>query len=213
MEEKIKERNELLKSVYEQHWLHARHVENERLWFTNIYVVATGVLLAYTFGRNGSAFWPWPILVPVFILSVAGFLMCHSMRIPFCFHSRAADIIQIKEWQLPYHYCYSKAPEPPKSANSQLSKYFSTASSKEPSKFGSFSEVLHLLYSTMSSFALAFLLHDLAHSSNWAWYEWWIALIVGFVCFGILYGYFYSFIFKNKENEVKKYFDALLENT
>jgi len=28
---------ELVKAVYEQHWLHARHVENERLWFANIF--------------------------------------------------------------------------------------------------------------------------------------------------------------------------------
>ena len=32
--------------IYEQHWVHARHVENERLWFTNIFVVIMGALLA-----------------------------------------------------------------------------------------------------------------------------------------------------------------------
>ena len=30
---------ELVKTIYEQHWLHARHVENERLWLTNIFAI------------------------------------------------------------------------------------------------------------------------------------------------------------------------------
>jgi len=48
-EEKEVEQTELLKAVYEQHWLHARHVENERLWFTNIFAVIVAGLLAFIF--------------------------------------------------------------------------------------------------------------------------------------------------------------------
>lgn len=34
-----------LKKMYEQYWLHSRHQEIQRLWFTNIYaVIFTGVL-------------------------------------------------------------------------------------------------------------------------------------------------------------------------
>ncbi len=35
-----------LKTIYEQYWLHARHVADERLWFTNIYIlVVVGILI------------------------------------------------------------------------------------------------------------------------------------------------------------------------
>lgn len=37
-------RAELTKGIYEQHWLHARHVENQRLWFANIYRLVAGAL-------------------------------------------------------------------------------------------------------------------------------------------------------------------------
>ncbi len=207
MEEEIKERNELLQSVYEQHWLHARHVENERLWFTNIYMVAVGGLLAYRFVGGDNVFWPWPILVPVFILSMAGFFMCHSMGIPFCFHSRAADIIQIKEWHLPYHYFYSRCPKSYKLANPGA-KYFPVFEGKDPSKVMSFSDVFQLLYGAMASFSVAFLAYDLGCRYR-TWYEWWVALFAGLVWCGILF-VVYKVPFKKREKEVGDYLQKLL---
>ena len=171
-----KERRDHLRSVYEQNWLHARHVENERLWFTNIYLVAVGVLLAYTFGRNANCFWPWPILVPVFIFSMLGFFMCHHMSIPFLYHSRIADIIQIREWQLPYNYFYR-------------------INGKDPSKFGSFSAIFHWFYILMSSFSIGFLIHDLLHN-------WYIAVVAGLICLGALFAV-HECIFKKKEDEAR----------
>ncbi|MBA7494327.1 hypothetical protein ES702_04902 [subsurface metagenome] len=202
-----KDRGELLKSVYEQNWLHARHVENERLWFTNIYVIAVGGLLAYTFGRSGSAFWPWPILILVFIFSMAGFLMCHSMRIPFLFHSRIADIIQIKEWHLPYHYFYSRCPKSYKLANPGA-KYFPVSAGKGPSKVWSFSDVFQLLYGTMASFSVAFLAYDLGCRYR-TWYEWWVALAAGLVWCVILFVY-KKVRFEKREKEVGDYLQKLL---
>ncbi len=38
---------EFLKFLIEQNWLHARHVENERLWFTNIYFIVVAGILSY----------------------------------------------------------------------------------------------------------------------------------------------------------------------
>ena len=173
MEEETKEgRVELLKSIYEQHWLHARHVENERLWFTNIYFIAVGGLLAYTFEKGTADFWPWPILIPVFIFSMLGFCMCHHMSLPFLYHSRMADIIQIKEWKLPYNYFYR-------------------IKGKDPSKFGSFSKVFHIFYIIMSSFSIGFLMHDLLDNR-------WIALAAGLICLVALSGV-YKCIFKKKE--------------
>ncbi len=33
--------------IYNQHWEHARHVESERFWFTNIFVIIVGAAFAY----------------------------------------------------------------------------------------------------------------------------------------------------------------------
>ena len=175
MEERA--RHELLKSIYEQHWLHARHVENERLWFTNIYMIIVGALLAYTFDKQAqTSSWPWPILLIVFILSMVGFLMCHSLRIPFVYHTVTADKIQLEEWGLPYNYITYK-----------------------PEKFFSFHEVFSLLYSVMSSLSLGFLTWGLLH--NVSEFKLYIATTVGVVCFCLLYFVFHKYIFKKRENK------------
>lgn len=194
MEEKT--RHELLKSVYEQHWLHARHLENERLWLTNIYMLIVGALLAYTFGRGEAGFWPWPILVIIFILSLIGFFMSHSLRIPFYYHSRMADIIQIKEWGLPYNYFYRK-----QEVKTKGRFRF------DPTKFFHFHATFYWLYIAMSSFSVGFLTYDLAF--DLCWYRWWIALGMSLICFGVLYGYFYRVNFKAKEEEAHEDLEKL----
>ena len=80
MEEKA--RVELLKSVYEQHWLHARHCENERLWFTNVFALIVAGLFAFL----GTA--EQPILsqfvtyagCTIFLLSMLGYFLCLTWR-------------------------------------------------------------------------------------------------------------------------------------
>lgn len=176
-----KEKRGLLKSVYEQNWLHARHVENERLWFTNIYVIAVAGLLAYTFRKGEATFWPWPILVISSIFSLAGFLMSHSLVIPFLHHSRTANSIQIKEWQLNYSSLLPRG------------------------KFVSFSAVFHWLYILMFSTSVGFLVYDLLY--DWARYKWWMASAAGLVCLGVFSG-IYKFIFKKKESETLQIFSS-----
>ena len=39
--------DENLRKIYEQYWLHARHQETQRLWFTNIYAVIAAGVFAY----------------------------------------------------------------------------------------------------------------------------------------------------------------------
>lgn len=187
-----KERRELLKSVYEQNWLHARHLENERLWFTNIYVVIVGGLLAYTFGTEGTHFWPWPILLVIFILSLAGLFMCNSLRIPFYYHSRMADIIQKKEWRFPYHYFYRGKKDPKAKGRFRF----------DPSKVFHFHAVFYWFYTIMSSFSFVFFLYELI--------SWRIGLIGGLLCFGILYGYLQKISFERAEKEAEQDLQELL---
>jgi len=94
-EEKEVEQTELLKAVYEQHWLHARHVENERLWFTNIFAVIVAGLLAFMFTseNNGT-----PNLFAVYGgllilgLSLLGYFLCLSWRAPFFMRTETTRI-------------------------------------------------------------------------------------------------------------------------
>lgn len=103
------EQAENLRRVYEQNWLHARHVENERLWFTNIYalVMAASLALMSTKGLI------LPLATFLLILSLLGFVMCHALRIAFIRHSRTSDIILRWEWQLKgYSVFYPMAVQP-----------------------------------------------------------------------------------------------------
>lgn len=92
MEEKT--RHELLTSIYEQHWLHARHVENERLWLMITFIPAVGGLftlfyLLCTRDNEGGTLWYIPLALIV-ILCGLGYLFCLVWRAPFIEHTTLA---------------------------------------------------------------------------------------------------------------------------
>ena len=41
-----------LRKLFEQHWLHCRHLESERAWFMNAYAVVVGGISAFIIGRG-----------------------------------------------------------------------------------------------------------------------------------------------------------------
>lgn len=90
-----KTRRELLTSIYEQHWLHARHVENERLWFTNIFALIVAGLLAFLSTTDGKTLPQFALFVGgfIFVLSILGYLLCITWRAPFVQHTILADKI------------------------------------------------------------------------------------------------------------------------
>jgi len=83
---------ELVKAVYEQHWLHARHVENERLWFANIFAAILVGAISITGER---LFDPasTPLIVLLMALSVIGMLMSIKFDSIYKTHERAAQQI------------------------------------------------------------------------------------------------------------------------
>ena len=91
VDEKV--RLDLLKSIYEQHWLHARHVENERLWFTNIFGVIVAGLLAFLGTSEAANLALFAKFAGPFILILAmlGYLLCLSWRAPFVEHTILAN--------------------------------------------------------------------------------------------------------------------------
>jgi len=83
---------ELVKVVYEQHWLHARHVENERLWFTNIFTaIFAGVISIIKDSLFDLA--SVPLILFLMILSIFGILVSIKFDSIYKTHKRAAELI------------------------------------------------------------------------------------------------------------------------
>ena len=86
------EKIDLIKAVYEQHWLHARHVENERLWFTNIFaIIFAGSLAAI----KDKLFDISSLPLVIFLMILSGFGIIFSLKIDSIFktHTRYAKKI------------------------------------------------------------------------------------------------------------------------
>jgi len=137
-----KEKDENLRKVYEQYWLHARHVADERLWFTNIYIlVVVGIFVFLQIDQP--LFIRLGVILSVLFLSVVGFLMCHSLTVHFITYSRTAELIQINEWGASYsQFC-------PKDGR------------RLTSKIGSLNFAFYFLYILMSSIFVFLLLSNL----------------------------------------------------
>ena len=96
-----KERVDFLKTIYEQHWLHARHLEAERHWFTTVSVAIVAGLLALLAGiGTAGALSPLDhffLAAGIFILliSIVGYSLCLTWRAGFVAHTTLAkEILQ-----------------------------------------------------------------------------------------------------------------------
>lgn len=108
MPDKDMGKSENLRKMFEQYWLHSRHLENERLWFTNIYAVVWAASLGFMSQQGRSI----ELTIFLLFLSYLGMLLCHSLRLPFIRHTRLAEIILRKEWQLKkYSFWYQRDDE------------------------------------------------------------------------------------------------------
>jgi hypothetical protein len=174
---------EPLVSIYEQHRLHARHAENERLWFTNIYMILVGVLLSSTLGaEQANAFWPWPILFVIFSFSILGFCMCHALRIAFVHASIMADNIAEKEWGN-QHISYQ---------NNVLKKFQRV----------NFHMMFSLIYIIMSSLSFGFLIYEFTVKQCECSQV--IAILAGIILFVFLYYCIQKQCFNRNEQGLRK---------
>jgi len=80
--------NELL-VILEQNWLHARHVEDERLWFTNIYALIVAISII-----GLRLFWPL-IFASLFLifLSLLGIIATYKLTAEFHNHIEKIELI------------------------------------------------------------------------------------------------------------------------
>ena len=91
---------DLIKAVFEQHWLHARHVENERLWLTNIYAVILAGSLAYMkedLFKEANL----PLICFLMLLSLFCILFCLKIDSIFKTHTTQAENL-LKESKIPF---------------------------------------------------------------------------------------------------------------
>lgn len=82
------EKDALLKALAEN-WLHARHAESERLWFTNIYALIVAGVLGFA-GRQLLGFETLGRFLPfamfLLALSLLGFLLVRKLNAEFVNH-------------------------------------------------------------------------------------------------------------------------------
>lgn len=80
--------------VFQQYWLHARHVENHRLWLTNLFVIVfVGLLGSMAFIEQTSFYIP----LVGFMLSLIGLFTIHATRVPLLRFSHMAEAIMDSE--------------------------------------------------------------------------------------------------------------------
>jgi len=169
-------RHKNLQVVYEQYWLHARHVANERLWFTNIYVLIVASAFAFMATSKSVLINLW-LTVFLLIFSVLGFFICHSLVIHFITYSRMTELILINEWKIPYRL------------------FFPEKSQRMVAKAG-LNFAFYLLYMLMSSIFASLLIHNLEMFSTY------ISIGVAIMIFLVLL-VIYRLIFKKTENKIE----------
>ncbi len=94
------------RAVYEQYWLHARHVELEMWLFNSFYAVLVGGVAAVLSADIQGITIAIKVIVAVlaFVISLLGFLLTYSLRIPFLKFILLAELIAINELGLKESY-------------------------------------------------------------------------------------------------------------
>jgi len=87
-------KNELL-TILEQNWLHARHIENERLWFTNIYaiIVAGMIGILSINGFVNSSLMMTLLSIFLIYLSLLGIIATYKLSAEFHNHMNKIELI------------------------------------------------------------------------------------------------------------------------
>ncbi len=86
------DRRDLVRSIYEQHCAHIRHVENGRQWFTLVFAIIFVGALALL-GDRMRDIDNWPLVGFLMIFSLFGFFVSLSTQNVLKAYSSAADLI------------------------------------------------------------------------------------------------------------------------
>lgn len=98
------EREQAILEAFKENWQHARHVENERLSFTQFYAMIVGVAATVGLQNNDktTAFLMLALAFFILFLSFLGLMLSHTWGKTFDSHMekarRAAEALQISEY-------------------------------------------------------------------------------------------------------------------
>ncbi len=167
MEEKV--RIGLLKSIYEQHWLHARHVEYQRLWFTTVFALIVAGSMASLFTVDEKLLSQFAIYAGfvIFALSILGYFFCLTWRSPLVEHTTlASKMLEADPW---------------------LKEYTPYAPGYERLKFLGISahELFLYFYALMAGMALFLVLYV-----GLAWCYWWVSIVLFIILCALWRGFF-----------------------
>lgn len=152
-----------LESIYREHWNHARHYENVRLWYTKIYVAAVGAILVFMLQAGYSHQMDFSLISALalfgLILSEMGFLVIIGASLGYVHY--ITDIVMI------YYYWDT------------LEFY------RHPAKPVYFAVLLRFFYEIMTAlFAVLFLFYAYRiWTSLVPFHEYLILLFVGFIIY------------------------------
>lgn len=76
--------------LFEQHWIHLRHIEEQRLTLTNVFAVAAGATLTY-FAATPDQVIKYTILVFLLVFSLFGFVFCLKVASLHEVHKKLGD--------------------------------------------------------------------------------------------------------------------------
>lgn len=93
-----------LRVLFEQYWLHWRHIESERAWFMSVYAAITGGILTYIFKTQSAG---WQPLVFLLVLTIVGLSINYRWAQVFEHHrklikSTASALGMTAEVDVPY---------------------------------------------------------------------------------------------------------------
>jgi asparagine N-glycosylation enzyme membrane subunit Stt3 len=115
---------ELLKTVFEQHWEHARHAENERLAFTSIFGAIAAGVLSIDKTKFGDAALPWAFFF-LFVFALFGFFFCIKARSIYNAHTKIAnERLKLSESQFDFLGPVDVAIKNPKISSSRIYSWF-----------------------------------------------------------------------------------------
>jgi len=86
------DRRDLVRAIYRQQCSHVRHAENQRLWFTLIYVIlCTGSFIV----MRGELFHQanWPVIAFLMLLSLFGLFFCLRAQTDIRVYTGVAELI------------------------------------------------------------------------------------------------------------------------
>ncbi len=187
MSQQQREKAENLRALLEQHWLHARHVENERLWFTNIFGIVVAGLLAVIFtAEDPQLSKQFAIYIGFLILalSLIGYFLCKSWRAPFIEHTSLAKKM-LEEYP-------------------SFEKYTSYGKGYEKLKFLVISahELFLYFYALMAGGALFLLLYVGVGKGDEKSPYLWISIVVSIILFSVLCASWRGYLVKREKEYV-----------